>query len=75
MEENVFVEYPNPPRDVFVDGARWGKTGDIITVETGTHTFDLGMPQDYMPSAITKQVTGTTPLGPCVIHFDPKVGK
>jgi hypothetical protein len=74
MVESVFVEYPSV-RQVFVDGTLLGNTGDVFNVQTGTHTFDLGLPHDYTPSSITKQVTGTTPLGPCVLHFDPKVGK
>jgi hypothetical protein len=73
MAESVFVEYSGSgPRDVFVDQTRCGRTGDVFNVETGTHTFDLGLPADYTPAAVTKQVAGTTPLEPLLLQFDPK---
>ena len=79
MEETVLVKYTtadDPPvpltRDVFVDGTRNGTTNNLMAVQTGTHTFDLGQPKGYTPDSITKQVTGTTPLAPFVIVFKPK---
>jgi len=74
MAESVFVEYSGTSvRDVFVDGTRLAFTGEVFNVETGTHTFDLGLPADYTPSAVTKQVTNTAPLDPLVLQFEPKV--
>jgi hypothetical protein len=72
MDESVWVEFPTS-RDVFVDGTFCGTTRQLMTVETGTHTFDLGKPPanpaNYQPPSITKQVTGTTPLNPLVLTF------
>lgn len=79
MEETVLVKYvtdgevPIPiPRNVIVDGTKNGTTNQPMAVQTGTHTFDLGLPKDYTPSSITKQVSGTAPLQPLVLTFKPK---
>ncbi|MGZ5476613.1 MAG: hypothetical protein ACXW3E_12035 [Thermoanaerobaculia bacterium] len=69
MDESVWVDYV-VDRDVFVDGQLCGRTNALMTVETGTHTFDLGLPQTYLPREITKKVTGTTSLDPLVIKFE-----
>jgi hypothetical protein len=61
VNESVYVEYPSS-RDVFVDGQLCGKTKQLMIVQTGTHMFDLGNPQDYTPDSISRQV----------VHFDPK---
>jgi hypothetical protein len=70
MNESVRVLFPEP-RDVFVDGARCGATNDVLTVETGTHTFDLGPDPDYEPRQVQVRVAGTSPLAPKIISFDP----
>jgi hypothetical protein len=72
LEESVFVEY-TMERDVFVDGARAGTTNQLMTVETGNHTFDLGKPGTYSPKSVTKLVYGTSPLTPLVISFTPEL--
>jgi hypothetical protein len=41
MDEFVKVTFPRR-RQVYVDGKPSGFTNDIIQVQTGTHTFDLG---------------------------------
>jgi hypothetical protein len=72
LQESVFVEY-TMERDVFVDGTLAGTTNQLMTVETGTHTFDLGKPATYSPKSVTKLVYGTSPLAPCVITFTPEL--
>jgi hypothetical protein len=69
MDESVWVTYV-ADRDVFVDGQLSGRTNQLMTVETGTHTFDLGLPQTYLPHEITKKVTGTTSLAPLELKFE-----
>jgi hypothetical protein len=58
-------------RSVRVDGAVRGQTNDIIRMQAGTHSFDLGTPKDYSPSRIMTQVTGTSLPSPMVITFTP----
>jgi hypothetical protein len=70
MEETVLVLYPGV-RDVFVDGTRNGTTNQPMAVQTGTHTFDLGKPPNYTPKSITEQVSGTAPLEPRILRFNP----
>ena len=69
MDETVLVRYV-VRRDVFVDGQLWGFTNIAFTVETGTHTFDLGDPVTYLPPQITVQVVDTLPQVPLVIKFE-----
>jgi hypothetical protein len=44
---------------VYVDGNPTGLTNDVIQVQTGTHTFDLGAPRNYRPSRRIVRVMGT----------------
>jgi hypothetical protein len=69
MDETVLVRYV-VRRDVFVDGQLWGFTNIAFTVETGTHTFDLGDPVTYLPPQVTVQVVDTLPQVPLVIKFE-----
>lgn len=69
MDETVKVIY-SARRDVFVDGQLWGRTNRAFTVETGTHTFDLGDPVTYIPPQITVRVAGTLPQVPMIIKFE-----
>jgi hypothetical protein len=69
MNESVYVEY-ELVRDVYVDKQLCGKTNQLMTVQTGTHAFDLGLPPDYRPPGVIETVINTTPLNPLVIHFD-----
>jgi hypothetical protein len=69
MDETVKVIY-SARRDVFVDGQLCGRTNIAFTVETGTHTFDLGDPVTYRPPQITVQVADTLPQAPMVIRFE-----
>ena len=68
MDEYVEVQY-DTTRDVYVDGTLCGTTNKIMTVQTGTHVFDLGQPVIYVPASITKLVQGTSPLAPLQLKF------
>jgi hypothetical protein len=67
--EFVFVTYPRL-RDVFMDGAQQGQTGQTIAVQRGHHIFDLGDPQDYEPESARATVAGTSQTQPMIIAFD-----
>lgn len=69
MLQFVRIKYEST-RDVNVDESHNGETNTIIRVDEGTHKFDLGTPEDYTPSSIVKQVTGTTAIKPLEIQFD-----
>ncbi len=43
--EFVKVSFPSP-RKVFIDGEEEGAVGDLIRVQRGIHTFDLGSPPE-----------------------------
>jgi hypothetical protein len=68
--EWVKIVYPRL-RDVFVDERRSGRTNVVLLVAKGTHRFHLGVPQDYAPARRDVKVTGTSPLAPREIEFDP----
>ncbi len=70
MDEFVKVTFPGR-RQVYVDGNPTGLTNDVIQVQTGTHTFDLGTPRNYQPSSQTVRVTGTLAPQPMDIEFRP----
>ncbi|MGH7215210.1 MAG: hypothetical protein ACREIT_10650, partial [Tepidisphaeraceae bacterium] len=69
-DEFVKVTFPGQ-RQVYVDGNPTGLTNDVIQVQTGTHTFDLGVPRNYRPSSQTLKVTGTLAPLPKIIEFQP----
>src|SRR5436190_19076074 len=60
-------------RGVQIDGAPQGQTGELLGVQRGHHTFDLGEPVDYTPSSRTELVAGTSQSQPMVIDFQPAV--
>ena len=68
--EFVLVTFPSL-RPVRVGGVRLGQTGQILPVERGTHTFDLGNPRDYAPPKVQTAVVNTTQVTPMVIAFHP----
>jgi hypothetical protein len=72
MDEFVIVTFPGR-RQVYVDGNPTGSgfTNDVIQVQTGTHTFDLGAPRNYKPPSKTVRVTGTLAAQPMIIAFQP----
>jgi hypothetical protein len=70
MDEFVIVTFLGR-RQVYVDGNHNGFTNDIIQVQTGTHTFDLGAPRNYKPFSKTVKVTGTLASLPKIIEFKP----
>jgi hypothetical protein len=72
--EFVVVNYPEV-RDVSIDGEVAGKTNDTLMLERGHHTFDLGIPKDYEPESVEKNVQDTTEIIPLIIDdFHPKEG-
>lgn len=68
--EFVTVTFPRV-RDVQMDGAPEGQTGDLIGVQRGHHIFDLGLPLDYTPPSRTEVVAGTSQDRPMIIAFEP----
>ena len=68
--EFVIVNF-STSRMVHIDGAPRGRTGLLLRVQAGTHTFDLGPPPNYSPSSVMTPVLGTTPTSPMVIAFVP----
>ncbi|HEV7921771.1 MAG TPA: hypothetical protein VGR02_13360 [Thermoanaerobaculia bacterium] len=68
MSESVRVLFPGQ-RDVLVDGARCGRTNELLTVETGTHTFSISG-GGCTPESVRTRVAGTSPLAPKNIHFE-----
>lgn len=73
MTEFFIVPYPQNRR-VFVDGGPNGRTNRVQSIERGSHTFDLGVPADYMPDAHFTFVGGTSFENPEVIAFVPVAG-
>ncbi|MDW2170142.1 PEGA domain-containing protein [Vibrio sp. 1567] len=66
--EYVIVNYPYI-RDVYIDGVQNGQTNDVLYIDAGTHTFDLGCPVDYTPVEQDVTVYGTSVLTPMEITF------
>jgi hypothetical protein len=69
MSESVRVLFPGDQRDVLVDGAKCGITNQLMTVDTGTHTFTLSG-DGYTPPSVRVRVAGTSPLAPKNIRFE-----
>ena len=68
--EFVIVNF-STSRTVNIDGAPRGRTGLLLRVQAGTHTFDLGAPPNYSPASVMTPVLGTTASSPMVIAFVP----
>lgn len=68
MDEYVIVRYPTDRR-VFIDGAEVGRTNETLTVERGTHRFDLGQTANYEPSFRRVQVVDTNIVEPREVMF------
>ena len=68
MDEYVKVTF-STRRKVRVDGEPAGFTNKVFQVETGNHTFDLGLKQNYSPVERDVNVIGTIPTEPMVISF------
>ena len=66
--EFVIVEFPIA-RGVNMDGAPNGFTNQLLTVQAGTHIFDLGLPIDYNPASCQHQVVNTDINNPMRIPF------
>jgi hypothetical protein len=68
MDEFVKVTFPTR-RKVRVDGEAAGFTNKVFQVETGHHTFDLGLKQNYSPEEQDVNVIGTIPTEPMIVSF------
>ena len=66
--EYVRVTFPTD-RLVYIDDEKNGYTNEVLRVDTGTHSFDLGPVENYRPGSRNVTVKGTTPLEPCEIAF------
>ncbi|MCP4766831.1 MAG: hypothetical protein GY875_11235 [Gammaproteobacteria bacterium] len=71
--EYVIISFPGS-RDVYVDGERTGRSGDVIQIEAGIHRFDLGSPRGYEPEFQEVMVSDTSAINPIKIVFsDPQM--
>jgi len=68
MDEFVLIQFVDD-RMVFVDDTPSGSTNTVITVQRGTHDFDLGEPKNYKPGSRQRAVFGTTKDKPMVLKF------
>ncbi len=71
MPEFVKVVYQED-RAVNIDGDPSGRVGDVLRVQKGRHTFNMGAPRDYKPKWRRPMVEGTNPLRPMKVTFEPK---
>jgi hypothetical protein len=67
--EFVIVVFPDD-RAVLIDGVATGHTNRSLQVDTGTHTFSLGSPQDYTPTQRQLLVQNTTIIRPLRVIFE-----
>ena len=68
--EFALVTFPSL-RSVRVDGVRVGQTGQLLRLQRGNHSFDLGNPQNYAPPSVQVPLVNTGPTTPMVIAFQP----
>jgi hypothetical protein len=66
--EYVRVTFPTD-RLVYIDDEKNGYTNEVLRVDAGTHSFDLGPIANYRPASRNVTVADTTPLEPCEIAF------
>jgi hypothetical protein len=69
MNEFVLVTFDGTAT-VYVDGTECGKANKRMIVETGTHIFDLGDRDDYLPKSITQTIVGTSADDPFPLLFN-----
>jgi hypothetical protein len=58
-------------RKVLIDGEKSGRTNQTLQVGEGVHTFKLDGPDDYEPKWRRPNVTGTNPIMPMEVKFEP----
>lgn len=68
--EFVRVSFPTL-RTVRVDNAARGSTGDVLRLQAGHHTFDLGPDGGYTPPNQTVRLIGTSLGAPMELEFFP----
>lgn len=73
MPEFMIVNFERPRR-VFVNGVETGGTGEVLRVERGRQTINLGDPRDYDPKWRRPLIEKTSPLAPEVVAFEPAEG-
>lgn len=66
--EYVIVTFPTD-RLVYIDDEKNGYTNEVLRVDAGTHSFDLGPVANYRPASRNVTVEDTTPLEPREIVF------
>ena len=66
--EYVIVTFATD-RHVYIDGEKSGNTNEVLRVDAGTHTFDLGDQLNYQPISHKVEVKDTTVLEPMKIAF------
>lgn len=67
--EYVVVRYWRR-RTVYINGNPGGFTNLRLSVNRGTHTFDLGDPRNYRPRQRRIRVINTTRNNPRELHFE-----
>jgi hypothetical protein len=66
--EFVKVTFPTK-RIVYIDGEQNGNTNDVLRVDAGTHRFELGNLNNFLPLAQEVEVKDTTVLEPLEVPF------
>ena len=69
--EYVMVTFPTI-RNVYINGAKNGKTNEVLRVSAGTSIFDLGPLKNYVPARRKVNVSGTSVLDYKKIAFSKK---
>src|SRR5436190_18921041 len=59
-------------RTLFAGGNPVGPTNCPLTINSGTHSFDLGEPRDYEPAEIRRKVANTSIVNPIQLNFTKK---
>lgn len=75
MKEFVIVKTDGPDQRVLVDGVELGSTNSVLTVEAGTHEFELrplskGAPLPQTPSRKLDFVVNSSSSNPHVVTFE-----
>ena len=65
---HVIVTFPTS-RFVYIDGEQNGRTNKSLSVDAGSHVFDLGPLKNYEPESQIVVVSGGTVLVPQEIVF------
>ena len=69
MNEYFIVNFYQKREVVINDTPSGYFTGDVISIEPGTHTISLAQPNDFSPSEQNINLSDTSPLSPEHINF------